>query len=106
MSSEVERIYKRLALTAELREPGAFRTLEVAGIPILIGRDQDGGIGAFVSMCSHRGNCVVHDEPGTARSFRCGRAGPRAAGRGSSRSAPPSSARCLVEPIAWRAAAR
>ncbi len=73
---EVDRIFKRLplalAFSCELRQPGDFRTLEVAGVPVLICRAEDGRIGAFVNMCSHRGNYVEHAESGTARSFRCG----------------------------------
>ena len=73
---EVERVFKRLplalAFSVEFPEPGAIRTLQVAGVPVLIARGPDGGIGAFVNMCSHRGNQVVLEESGTARSFRCG----------------------------------
>lgn len=73
---EVERVFKRLplalAFSCEFREPGAFRTMEVAGVPVLIARAADGSIGAFVNMCSHRGNFVVHEESGVAKSFRCG----------------------------------
>ncbi len=72
---EIQRVFKRLplalAFSCELREAGAFRTLEVAGVPVLIARGQGGRIGAFVNMCSHRGNPVEHAESGTARSFRC-----------------------------------
>lgn len=73
---EVARVFKRvplaLAFSCELREPGAFRALEVAGVPVLMARDRGGRIGAFVNMCSHRGNYVVHEEAGVAKSFRCG----------------------------------
>ncbi len=73
---EIHRVFKRLplalAFSCELRDVGAFRTLEVAGVPVLLARGRDGRIGAFVNMCSHRGNPVEHAEHGTARSFRCG----------------------------------
>jgi carnitine monooxygenase subunit len=73
---EVERIFKRLplalAFSCELREPGQFRTMEVAGVPIIIARDNDGSIGAFINMCSHRGNFVELEESGRRKSFRCG----------------------------------
>jgi carnitine monooxygenase subunit len=46
--------------------------MEVAGVPVLIARAEDGGIGAFVNMCSHRGNFVELRDSGTAKSFRCG----------------------------------
>jgi phenylpropionate dioxygenase-like ring-hydroxylating dioxygenase large terminal subunit len=73
---EVERIFKRvplaLAFSCEFTSEGDFRTLEVAGVPVLIARASDGKIGAFVNMCSHRGNMVVEESAGNAKSFRCG----------------------------------
>ena len=74
--AEVDRIFRRLplalAFSSELREPGAYQSLEVAGVPVLIARAEDGKARAFVNMCSHRGNYVV-DEPGVgaAQVFRC-----------------------------------
>ena len=72
---EVERIFKRLPLmlgfTAELREPGSYKALEVAGVPVLMTRGQDGEARAFVNMCSHRGAIVVEEGVGTARQFSC-----------------------------------
>lgn len=72
---EIDRIFKRvplaLAFSTELKEPGSFRTMEVVGVPVLIARAEDGTIGAFVNMCSHRGNYVEERESGSAKSFRC-----------------------------------
>ncbi len=72
---EVDRIFKRLPLmlgfTAELREPGSYKALEVAGVPVLMTRGQDGEARAFVNMCSHRGAIVVEEGVGTARQFSC-----------------------------------
>ncbi len=72
---EVDRIFKRLPLalgfSCELREPGAYRAMEVAGVPVLLTRGVDGTAKAFVNMCSHRGAIVVDDGCGTAKGFRC-----------------------------------
>ncbi len=72
---EVDRIFKRLplalAFSCEFSAPGAYRALEVAGVPVLITRGRDDRIRAFVNMCSHRGNYVVHEKSGIARGFRC-----------------------------------
>lgn len=72
---EVERIFKRLPLvlgfTAELREPGAYKALEVVGVPVLLTRAADGEARAFVNMCSHRGTIVVDEGVGRARRFTC-----------------------------------
>jgi phenylpropionate dioxygenase-like ring-hydroxylating dioxygenase large terminal subunit len=72
---EVDRIFKRLPLalgfSCELREPGSYQALQVADVPVLMVRGDDGGIRAFVNMCSHRGNFVVDDGVGRVRNFRC-----------------------------------
>ena len=74
--AEVDKIFRRLplalAFSTELREPGSYRSMEVAGVPVLITRAEDGEARAFVNMCSHRGNFVV-EEPETGKTdvFRC-----------------------------------
>jgi nitrite reductase/ring-hydroxylating ferredoxin subunit len=72
---EMEQIFRRLPLvlgfTAELREPGAYKALEVAGVPVLITRGADGEVRGFVNMCSHRGAIVVEEGVGTAPRFVC-----------------------------------
>ncbi len=73
-AQEKERIFKRLplmlALSCELRAPGAFKTMEVAGVPVLITRKADGSVGAFLNMCTHRGNPLAQGS-GTAGRFMC-----------------------------------
>lgn len=72
---EVDGIFKRLPLmlapTAELPNPGDFKTLEVAGIPVLLTRGQDGVVRSFINSCSHRGTNVATDDTGNARRFTC-----------------------------------
>ena len=72
---EVDRIFKRvplmLAFSAELREPGSYKAMEAAGVPVLLTRANDGQVRAFVNMCSHRGAMVVEEGLGTARRFSC-----------------------------------
>lgn len=72
---EMDRIFRRLPLvmgfSAELREPGAYRALDAAGVPVLLVRGADGAIRAFVNMCSHRGAIVVEEGSGSARRFAC-----------------------------------
>ena len=47
-------------------EPGAFRTDDFAGVPILIVRGRDSKLRAFLNVCRHRGAKVVQG-CGTAR---------------------------------------
>ena len=73
--AEVARIFRRvpllLAVTAEMSKPGDFKTLEVAGMPILLTRGQDGEVRAFVNSCSHRGTAVAAEPSGNTRRFVC-----------------------------------
>src|SRR5262245_49429485 len=70
---ELERVWKRLplllAFSTELRAPGDFRALEVAGVPVLIARGSDGEVRAFVNSCAHRGAQLVTEALGNARRF-------------------------------------
>lgn len=73
---EVKQIFRRMPLAlgfkSEFPEAGSFRTLEVAGTPVLMVRGEDGVVRAFVNMCSHRGNAIAVEECGQTRRFRCG----------------------------------
>lgn len=60
-----------LALSCELREPGDFRALEAAGVPVLLVRGDDGAVRGFVNSCAHRGAQVVLEPSGRARRFVC-----------------------------------
>ena len=72
---EKAKIFKRLplmlGLSCELREPGSFIAMDVVGIPVLLTRKKDGTVGAFLNMCSHRGNPLV-EGTGNATRFVCG----------------------------------
>jgi phenylpropionate dioxygenase-like ring-hydroxylating dioxygenase large terminal subunit len=72
---EVDKIFKRVplmvALGGELTEPGSYKAMTAVGVPILLTRDTEGAIKAFVNMCSHRGAIVVPDGLGKARRFSC-----------------------------------
>ena len=73
--AEVSKIFRRvpllLAVTAEMAKPGDFKTLTLAGVPVLITRAQDGQVRAFVNSCSHRGTAVAAEPAGNSRRFVC-----------------------------------
>ena len=50
--------------------PGAFRTDDYAGVPVLIVRGRDGKLRAFLNVCRHRGAKVAQG-CGSARLFSC-----------------------------------
>jgi carnitine monooxygenase subunit len=72
---EMQRIFKRIPLmlgfSAELREPGSYRAIEVVDTPVLLTRGDDGAVHAFVNECSHRGAMVAEEGNGRARRFTC-----------------------------------
>ncbi len=72
---EKEKIFKRLPLmlapSCELPEPGSYKAMDVAGVPVLLTRQKDGSVAAFLNMCTHRGNPVAQGH-GTASRFMCG----------------------------------
>jgi phenylpropionate dioxygenase-like ring-hydroxylating dioxygenase large terminal subunit len=73
---EIDKVFKRiplmLAATAEIREPGDYKAMDVVGMPVLIARGSDGVARAFINSCSHRGAPVVKSGIGKARRFICG----------------------------------
>ena len=72
---EIDRVHRRipmpLALSAEIREPGSFKAIEVAGIPVVITRGADGGVNAMVNSCRHRGAQVVGAGRGNTNRLTC-----------------------------------
>ncbi|MDA0370162.1 MAG: Rieske 2Fe-2S domain-containing protein [Actinomycetota bacterium] len=72
---EVDLLFKRvpllIATSAEIPEPHAYKAIEVVGTPILLSRDGEGVIRAFVNMCSHRGAMLLDEGIGSARRFAC-----------------------------------
>lgn len=56
---------------SELPLPGDFRTLEHAGIPIVVVRGPDGTVRAFLNACSHRGAQLVTEPRGNSKHFTC-----------------------------------
>ena len=55
----------------QLARPGSFLATDAGGIPILVTRDTDGTLRAFVNVCRHRG-AVLMDGCGTRSTIQCG----------------------------------
>ncbi len=74
-TQERDRVFRRQAVVAgfscELPGPGDFFTLSIGDIPVVVMRDVDGRVGAFVNLCRHRGGPVAegrgHAEGGHLR---------------------------------------
>ncbi|MGH9663537.1 MAG: aromatic ring-hydroxylating oxygenase subunit alpha, partial [Bryobacteraceae bacterium] len=59
-----------MGISSEWAEPGQYRTDDLAGVPILMVRGNDGVLRAFLNVCRHRGAKVVGG-CGAAKLFRC-----------------------------------
>jgi carnitine monooxygenase subunit len=72
--AEKARVFQRvpivLAASCEIPKAGDYKTLDVAGIPVLLVRDRQGNAHALLNACTHRGAAVATG-CGTAARFTC-----------------------------------
>ncbi len=60
-----------LVHSSEMPAANDFVRRELAGLPLLITRDSEGEVHAFLNVCRHRGTRLVDDEAGCKRRFSC-----------------------------------
>lgn len=60
-----------LAFEAEIPDPGDFKSVFVGDTPIVVNRDENGNLHAFVNRCAHRGSTVRREEYGNASNHTC-----------------------------------
>lgn len=72
---ERERLFARAWLfvghDSQIKAPGDFIAATVAGRPVIVVRQADGGIRAFLNRCPHRGAVLVNLRQGHVRNFQC-----------------------------------
>jgi choline monooxygenase len=57
--------------TDQVSEPGSFFTIEIAGEPVLVVRDEQGTLRAFHNVCRHKAAQVMNEPQGKATKLRC-----------------------------------
>jgi phenylpropionate dioxygenase-like ring-hydroxylating dioxygenase large terminal subunit len=71
---ERDRIFRglplMLAASCEIPAPGDYKTMDVAGMPLLLARGKDGVVRSFLNACTHRGSKLAKD-CGQAARFTC-----------------------------------
>jgi len=63
--------WQYVGLTEQLTNPGDFFTTRIGDVPLVLTRDQDGQIHAFVNVCRHRGSELVLAECGQRQTLQC-----------------------------------
>lgn len=75
LAREQDALFRRLPLLvghgSELAEPGDFVADDVSGVPVLVVRQADGSVKAFLNVCRHRGSKVVLEECGRRHNISC-----------------------------------
>jgi anthranilate 1,2-dioxygenase large subunit len=64
-------VWSFLALEAELPKPGDFKSTFVGDTPVVVTRNDDSSLCAWVNRCAHRGALVCRPARGNARSHVC-----------------------------------
>jgi len=71
---ERERIFRRswqyAGRTDQAAERGSFFTFDAGGVPVVVVRDKEGGLRAFLNVCRHRGSLVCEGE-GRRETLQC-----------------------------------
>jgi len=72
---EFDRIFTQLplglALSVELPRPGSYLAREVCRTPVLLSRDEQGQVRAFLNVCRHRGATICPEGAGEKSRFVC-----------------------------------
>lgn len=72
---ELDQIFARcwlyLAHESQVAKPNDFVNVFMGAEPVIVCRDADGVIGAFINSCRHRGNKICRADAGNTKAFVC-----------------------------------
>lgn len=75
LAQEIDTLFRTFPIiighASDVAEPGQFFTHNETGVPILVTRNRNGQVKAFMNVCRHRGARVENKECGHARTFSC-----------------------------------
>ena len=73
-AQEIETFFRKgwlgIGRVDQVAEPGAYRTLDMAGQAVILTRDWEGNLRAFANSCRHRGARLI-DGASTCNGLRC-----------------------------------
>jgi choline monooxygenase len=55
----------------EVENHGDYLTFDIAGVPVIVIRQKDGQLGAFVNACAHRFACLMPEQKGNSKRLTC-----------------------------------
>ena len=72
---EAATLFRKLPLAighaSQLAKPGDFITHDASGVPLLVVKQEDGELAAFLNVCRHRGTRVENAPCGSKKGFTC-----------------------------------
>ena len=75
LAAEKEALFRRhplpLAFGCEIADPGDYLTLDIAGVPVLLMRGDDGTVHGLLNTCRHRGARLLDGAGHVGKAFAC-----------------------------------
>ena len=75
LADEIETLFRRhplpVAFGCEVAAPGDYLTLDIAGVPVMLIRDDDGTVRGLLNTCRHRGARLLDGAGQVGKNFVC-----------------------------------